>query len=154
MIAARSPTEGFDAAYEACRLAVTYRHPVILLTDGYLANGSEPWRLPDVSTLPAFAADFATGPNGTDAAGKPVFLPFKRDENTLARPWAPPGVAGLEHRIGGIEKADGHGAISYDPTNHEVMTRLRAAKMDKMAEGIPPLQVDHPPGDCLLHTSR
>lgn len=150
VIAAQSPTDCFDAAYEACRLAVTYRHPVILLTDGYLANGSEPWRLPDVSTLPAFAADFATGPNGTDAAGKPVFLPFKRDENTLARPWAPPGVAGLEHRIGGIEKADGHGAISYDPTNHEVMTRLRAAKMDKMAEGIPPLQVDDPSGDAEL----
>ncbi|QQR99885.1 MAG: 2-oxoacid:acceptor oxidoreductase subunit alpha [Austwickia sp.] len=150
VIAAQSPTDCFDAAYEACRLAVTYRHPVILLTDGYLANGSEPWRLPDIGSLPAIDPAFATGPNATNAKGEPTFHPYQRDEATLARPWAPPGVPGLEHRIGGIEKADGHGAISYDPANHQVMTELRQAKLEKMAESIPPLEVDDPTGDAEL----
>ena len=150
VIAAQSPTDCFDAAYEACRLAVTYRHPVILLTDGYLANGSEPWRLPDITELPTIDPAFATGPNATNAKGQPTFHPYARDEATLARPWAPPGIPGLEHRIGGIEKADGHGAISYDPANHQVMTELRQAKLDRMAESIPPLAVDDPTGDAEL----
>ena len=150
VIAAQSPVDCFDAAYEACRIAVTYRHPVILLTDGYLANGSEPWQLPHVSDLPKFSPDFATGPNAVDAKGAPTFHPFTRDETTLARPWAPPGVPGLEHRIGGIEKADGTGDISYDPGNHEVMTRLRAEKLQKIADGIPPLEADDPTGDAEL----
>ncbi|MCA0436311.1 MAG: 2-oxoacid:acceptor oxidoreductase subunit alpha [Actinobacteria bacterium] len=150
VIAAKSPTDCFDAAYEACRLAITYRHPVILLTDGYLANGSEPWRLPDIKELPPIDPAFATGPNAVDAAGRPTFHPYARDQITLARPWAPPGVPGLEHRIGGIEKADGHGAISYDSANHETMTLLRAAKLEKMADGIPPLEVDDPSGSAEL----
>ncbi|GAB78064.1 2-oxoglutarate ferredoxin oxidoreductase subunit alpha [Austwickia chelonae] len=150
VIAAKSPIDCFDAAYEACRLAVTYRHPVMLLTDGYLANGSEPWRLPAMSELPAIEADFASEPNAEDSTGKPVFHPYARDEDTLARPWAVPGTPGLEHRIGGIEKADGHGAISYDPANHELMTRLRAEKIERMARTVPPLDVDDPTGDAEM----
>ena len=150
VVAAQSPTDCFDAAYEACRLAVTYRHPVILLTDGYLANGSEPWRLPDLADLPPIDPAFATGPNAADATGAPTFHPYARDEETLARPWAPPGLAGLEHRIGGIEKADGHGAISYDPANHQIMTQLRAAKIERMADSFPPLEVEDPSGEAEL----
>ncbi|MBW3085681.1 2-oxoglutarate oxidoreductase subunit KorA [Austwickia sp. TVS 96-490-7B] len=150
VVAASSPTDCFDAAYEATRLAVTYRHPVILLTDGYLANGSEPWHLPDLSSLPTITPNFATGPNATDEQGTPVFHPFARDPHTLARPWAIPGTPGLEHRIGGIEKADGDGSISYDPLNHERMTRLRCAKVAGMAKDIPPLHVDDPTNDADL----
>ncbi len=150
VVAAQSPTDCFAAAYEACRLAVTYRHPVILLTDGYLANGSEPWRLPSLADLPDFEPAFATAANAQDAAGKPVFHPYSRDDDTLARPWAIPGTPGLEHRIGGIEKADGHGAISYDPANHERMTALRAAKIERMAASIDPLEVDDPSGEAQL----
>jgi 2-oxoglutarate ferredoxin oxidoreductase subunit alpha len=119
-----------------------------LLSDGYIANGSEPWRIPDLDTLPDLRVEFATGPNSTDAAGNPVFMPFLRDPKTLARPWAPPGVAGLEHRIGGIEKADITGAISYDPDNHDRMVRLRQAKIDGIAHDIPPLAVDDPSGEA------
>ncbi|MFD2356304.1 hypothetical protein ACFSTC_54115 [Nonomuraea ferruginea] len=125
VIAPMSPSDCFDAAVEAARIAVAYRTPVMLLSDGYLANGSEPWRLPEVAALPDISVPFTTEPNGQDGA----FLPFQRDPETLARPWAIPGTPGLEHRIGGIEKADGTGNISYDPDNHDRMVRLRAAKV-------------------------
>ncbi|MGW5974764.1 2-oxoacid:acceptor oxidoreductase subunit alpha [Streptomyces sp. NPDC055186] len=141
VIAPRSPADCFDAAVEAARIAVTHRTPVMLLSDGYLANGSEPWRLPDVASLPRIEPRFAAPP---DDGGS--FLPYARDPETLARPWAPPGVAGLEHRIGGIEKKDGTGDISYDPDNHDLMVRTRQAKVDAVARSIPALTVDDPGG--------
>jgi 2-oxoglutarate ferredoxin oxidoreductase subunit alpha len=150
VLAALSPSDCFDAALEACRIAVTYRTPVVLLTDGYLANGAEPWRVPAVEDLPRFDASFATEPNGVDDAGQPVFHPYLRDPVTLARPWAVPGTAGLQHRIGGLEKADVTGVISYDPDNHDRMVRLRQAKVDAVAASLPPLQVDDPEGDARL----
>jgi 2-oxoglutarate ferredoxin oxidoreductase subunit alpha len=140
IIAARSPSHCFDAAIEAARLAVTYRTPVILLSDTFLANSSEPWLIPDVGSLPSIDPDFATGPN----AGQ-EFLPYLRNER-LARPWAVPGTPGLRHRIGGLEKEDGTGDISYEPENHERMTELRAAKVRRIAEAIPALEVDDPDG--------
>ncbi|MGD9528261.1 2-oxoacid:acceptor oxidoreductase subunit alpha [Pseudonocardia sp.] len=146
IIAPRSPGDCFDAAVESARIAVTYRTPVILLSDGSLANGSEPWRVPEVTTLDRFDPGFATKPNAPDGSGE--FWPYLRDEDTLARPWAVPGTPGLEHRIGGLEKADGHGAISYDPDNHEHMVRLRQAKIDGIA--VPDLTVDDPTGDAEL----
>ena len=144
VIAPQSPADCFDAALEAARIAVTYRTPVILLSDGYLANGSEPWSLPDVETLARIDPDFATADADT------VFLPYARDPQTLARPWAPPGVAGLEHRIGGLEKADGTGDISYDPANHDHMVRLRQAKIDGIAATIPEVEVDDPDGHAKI----
>jgi 2-oxoglutarate ferredoxin oxidoreductase subunit alpha len=144
VIAPQSPADCFDAALEAARIAVTYRTPVILLSDGYLANGSEPWSLPDVEALPRIEPDFATADPDT------AFLPYARDPQTLARPWAPPGVAGLEHRIGGLEKADGTGDISYDPANHDLMVRLRQAKIDGIAATIPELEVDDPDGHAKI----
>lgn len=136
VVAPMSPSDCFDAAIEAVRIAVKYRTPVMLLSDGYLANGSEPWRLPEVADLPDISQEFTTAPNGDDGA----FLPYKRDAETLARPWAIPGTAGLEHRIGGIEKADGTGNISYDPDNHDLMVRTRAAKIAGI--DVPDLEVD------------
>ena len=150
IVAPHSPSDCFDAAIEACRIAVTYRTPVFLLSDGYLANGSEPWRIPDVDTLPVIEPAFATGPNATDASGAPAFHPYVRDPDTLARPWAVPGTAGLEHRIGGIEKADGVGTISYDPDNHDKMVRLRQAKVDAVAAGLDPFTADDPSGDARV----
>jgi len=146
VIAPRSPADCFDAALEAVQIATTYRTPVLLLSDGYLANGSEPWRVPEVATLPDLRVEFAGSPNGLDSAGAPVFRPFDRDPDTLARPWAVPGTPGLAHRIGGIEKADGTGEISYDPDNHDRMVRLRQAKVDGVA--VPMLDVDDPDGDA------
>ncbi|HVT22964.1 MAG TPA: 2-oxoacid:acceptor oxidoreductase subunit alpha [Mycobacteriales bacterium] len=143
VIAAQSPADCFDAAIEAVRIATTYRTPVYLLSDAYLANGSEPWLIPDVSTLPEIAVEFAK----PSADGSP-FLPYARDPQTLARPWAIPGTPGLEHRVGGIEKSDGTGDISYDPANHDTMVRLRQAKIDGIAATIPPLEVDDPTGDA------
>jgi 2-oxoglutarate ferredoxin oxidoreductase subunit alpha len=141
VIAPRSPADCFDAAMEAVRIATTYRTPVLLLSDGYLANGSEPWRIPPIDALPDLQVEFAA-PNGA------TFRPFDRDPATLARPWAIPGTPGLEHRIGGIEKADGTGEISYDPENHDRMTRLRQAKVDGI--DVPRLTVDDPNGDADL----
>lgn len=138
IVAARTPAECFHAAIEACRIALKYRTPVFLLSDGYLANGAEPWRLPDVESLPDIATTFATTPNGTNAGGEPVHLPYERDPDTLARTWALPGTPGLEHRIGGLEKADVTGNVSYDPANHERMTHLRQAKVAGIADDIPP----------------
>ena len=122
-----------------------YRTPVYLLSDAYLANGSEPWLLPNVSELPDISVEFATKPNfeGT-------FLPYLRDQQTLARPWAVPGTPGLEHRIGGLEKADRTGNVSYDPDNHDLMTRLRAQKVAGIASDIPELEVDDPDGDASV----
>jgi len=148
VLAPSTPADCFEVAIEAVRIATTYRTPVIVLSDGYLANGSEPWRLPRTAELPDLTVEFATGPNDVDADGQPVFHPYKRDPQTLARPWAIPGTPGLEHRIGGIEKADVTGNISYDPDNHDRMTRLRQAKIDGIAESIAPLQVDDPTGDA------
>ena len=139
IVASYSPSHCFFAAIEAARIALKYRTPVILLSDGYLANGSEPWRLPDVADLPDISVEFATEPNHVDDAGNPVFWPYLRDEVTLARPWAVPGTPGLTHRIGGIEKEDGSGNISYDPLNHEHMVRLRAARVAGIAKDIPPV---------------
>jgi 2-oxoglutarate ferredoxin oxidoreductase subunit alpha len=145
VIAAQSPSDCFDAAIEAVRIATTYRTPVYLLSDAYLANGSEPWLIPDAATLPDLSVEFAT-----PAEDGSAFLPYSRDPETLARPWAIPGTAGLEHRIGGIEKANGTGDISYDPTNHDTMVRLRQAKIDGIAASIPALEVDDPTGDAGL----
>jgi 2-oxoglutarate ferredoxin oxidoreductase subunit alpha len=148
IVAPQSPGDCFDAALEAVRIATTYRTPVIVLSDGYLANGSEPWPIPDIASLPHKAVSFAAAPNNVDADGDWVFHPFLRDPETLARPWAIPGTAGLEHRIGGIEKADITGDLSYDPDNHDKMTRLRQAKIDGIAKSIPDLEVDDPSGDA------
>jgi 2-oxoglutarate/2-oxoacid ferredoxin oxidoreductase subunit alpha len=145
-VAASTPSDCFDAAIEACRIALKYRTPVFLLSDAYLANGSEPWLLPDVSQLPEVSVQFATQPNGDDGE----FLPYLRDEQTLARPWAVPGTPGLEHRVGGLEKADRTGNISYDPDNHDLMTRLRAQKVAGIAADIPEVAVDDPDGDATL----
>ncbi|HLX88633.1 MAG TPA: 2-oxoacid:acceptor oxidoreductase subunit alpha, partial [Acidimicrobiales bacterium] len=142
IVAASTPSGCFAAALEAVRIAVTYRTPVFLLSDGYLANGSEPWRLPDVETLPKIDPGFATAPNHTAEDGTPEFLPYLRDEHTLARPWALPGTPGLEHRVGGLEKADVTGNVSYDPVNHERMVHLRAAKVAGIADSIAPVEVD------------
>jgi 2-oxoglutarate ferredoxin oxidoreductase subunit alpha len=150
VVAPRSPADCFDAAIEAARIALTYRTPVFLLSDGYLANGAEPWSVPDTDSLPDLRVEFATEPNGTDAAGDPVFLPYLRDPETLARPWAVPGTKALQHRIGGLEKADGTGNISYDPANHDHMTRIRQAKVDGIAASLPPTEVDDPDGDAKV----
>ena len=144
IVAPRSPSDCFDAALEACRLAVKYRTPVFLLSDGYLANGSEPWRVPEVALLPDLGVEFAAAPNREDGS----FWPYLRDPQTLARPWAVPGTPGLEHRIGGIEKQEGTGNISYDPTNHDLMVRTRQAKVDGIARDIAPLEVDDPTGSA------
>jgi 2-oxoglutarate ferredoxin oxidoreductase subunit alpha len=146
IVAAQSPADCFEAALEAVRIALRYRTPVFLLSDGYLANGSEPWRLPNVIDLADLSVPFATEPNGPDGS----FLPYLRDPDTLARPWAIPGTPGLEHRLGGIEKADRTGNISYDPDNHDFMVRTRQAKVDGIARTIAPLVVDDPDGDARV----
>jgi 2-oxoglutarate ferredoxin oxidoreductase subunit alpha len=150
IVATRSPSHCFEAAIEAARLALKYRTPVILLSDGYIANGSEPWLLPDVDTLPDISVEFATAPNHTTADGAETFWPYLRDPETLARPWAVPGTPGLMHRIGGIEKEDGSGNISYDPANHERMVRLRAARIAGIANDIPPVEVTGDVDDAEL----
>ena len=150
IVAARTPSDCFFAAIEASRLALKYRTPVILLSDGYLANGAEPWRLPNVEDLPDISVEFATEPNHEMADGTSEFWPYLRDPETLARPWAIPGTPGLMHRIGGLEKQDGDGNISYDPANHEKMVQLRAAKIAGIAKDIPPVEVDDPNGNAEL----
>jgi 2-oxoglutarate ferredoxin oxidoreductase subunit alpha len=148
LVAPRSPSDCFDATIEAARIAVAYRTPVIILSDGYLANGSEPWRLPDLDTLPTIDPQFASTPNHTNDDGTEEFWPYLRDTQTLARAWTAPGTPGLEHRIGGLEKQDGSGNVSYDPANHDLMVRTRQAKVDRIAATIPPLEVDDPDGDA------
>ncbi|HEY5356094.1 MAG TPA: 2-oxoacid:acceptor oxidoreductase subunit alpha [Streptosporangiaceae bacterium] len=158
VVAPATPADCFDIAIEAVRIAVKYRTPVIILSDGYLANGSEPWRIPDVDSLARLRDEFSFATPATvlastapeDGAAVPEFKPFERDPHTLARPWAIPGTPGLEHRIGGIEKADGAGTISYDPDNHDRMVRLRQAKIDGIAADIGPLEVDDPDGQARV----
>jgi len=143
VLAASTPADCFWVAIEACRIAVKYMVPVIILSDGYLANGAEPWRIPELSDIPAFPVTFATDPS--------TFLPYKRDPQTLARPWAVPGTPGLEHRIGGLEKQDPTGNINYEPLNHENMVRIRAAKVAGIAQDIPNvLPAGDPEGDLLI----
>lgn len=148
VLAASSPTDCFEMAFEAVRIAVEHMTPVILLSDGYIANGAEPWRFPQASDLQAITPPFAT-PRTNDEQEK--FLPYKRDGKGV-RPWAVPGMKGLQHRIGGIEKEDGTGNISYDPLNHEKMVRLRAEKVRKVVEGVPPLDLSNgvESGDLLI----
>lgn len=142
VLAANTPSNCFDMAYEAARIAVKYMTPVILLTDGYLANGSEPWKVPDVSKLPDFKVEFRTSPEG--------FAPYMRDEN-LARPWVKPGTPGLEHRIGGLEKANITGNVNYEPDNHNEMVHLRAQKIKNIQNDIPDIVVEgEPEGDLLV----
>lgn len=150
VIAASTPGDCFYATYEACRVAVRHMTPVILLGDGYLANGSEPWRIPKVSDLDEFPVRFAQDSN-YNLDGKEVFMPYVREESTLARPWAKPGTAGLEHRIGGLEKEHETGNVSYDPENHQFMTQLRADKVERVARYIAPTSVyGDPEGDVLV----
>ena len=146
VVAPRSPADCFDMALEAARIALTYRTPVLLLSDGAIANGSEPWLIPDVDDLPDLSVEFAAGPNAPDGSGE--FWPYLRDPETLAREWAVPGTPGAEHRIGGLEKADGPGHISYDPDNHDKMVRLRQAKVDGI--DVPDLEVEDPSGEARV----
>ncbi len=146
IIAPSTPGDCFFVAIEAARIAVKYRTPVFILSDGYLANGAEPWRLPDVDDLPDISVPFATATNYVGEDGTEEFWPYLRDPETLARPWAIPGTPGLMHRIGGLEKADGSGSVSYDPINHELMSKLRVAKIAGIAADIPLLDVDDPDG--------
>jgi 2-oxoglutarate ferredoxin oxidoreductase subunit alpha len=152
VVAPATPSDCFDIAIEAVRIAVKYRTPVIILSDGYLANGSEPWLIPSADGLARLRDEFkfAIRNEGSGADDDPGFLPFQRDPRTLARPWAIPGTPGLEHRIGGIEKADGAGTISYDPDNHDTMVRLRQAKIDGIAADIAPVEVDDPDGQARV----
>ncbi|GCD91170.1 2-oxoacid:acceptor oxidoreductase subunit alpha [Nocardioides sp. LS1] len=175
IVAPQSPGDCFAAAVEAARIAITYRTPVMLLSDGYLANGSEPWLIPSVDDLPVIDPAFEpapaldasqTPPAGADppedsgslashrphpaSRGSQPFQPYARDPETLARPWAIPGTPGLEHRIGGLEKQDGTGNISYDPANHDFMVRIRQAKIEAIAKSLPPLEVDDPSGEARV----
>ena len=144
VVSAYSASNCFDAAIEAARIALTYKTPVMLLSDGYLANGSEPWKLPDVADLPSIDVEFATEPNQTNEDGEGVFWPYMRDEK-LTRPWAVPGTDGLMHRVGGLEKADGTGNVSYDPANHAKMTDIRQKRIELIADDIPLTDVSGEP---------
>ena len=141
IVAPKSPSHCFEVAIEAARIALEYRTPVVVLSDGYLANGTEPWKLPDVDALPDLTVTFATEANHVGDDGEPVFWPYVRDPETLARSWALPGTPGLMHRIGGLEKEEGSGNVSYDPANHELMVRLRADKVAGIAASIPDVEV-------------
>ena len=145
VIAAARPSDCFDTAYEAARIALKYMTPVFFLSDNSIANGAEPWKIPEASTLPAMTTRFVSNGSNTEE-----FMPYARDEETLARPWAVPGTPGLEHRIGGLEKQDLTGNVSYDPDNHEKMTRLRDEKVARIANDIPPTEVFGQDGDELL----
>ncbi len=150
IVAASTPGDCFEAAYEACRIAATHMTPVILLADGYLANGAEPWLIPDLSKFIPFRPPFVARPNHK-SNGQEDFLPYARDPETLARPWAKPGTPNLEHRIGGLEKQNETGNVSYDPDNHQLMTRLRAEKVERVAREFPPTKVyGDAEGDLLV----
>ncbi|MFD5830604.1 2-oxoacid:acceptor oxidoreductase subunit alpha [Lentzea sp. NPDC060358] len=140
IVAPQSPSDCFDAVLDACRIALVYRTPVLFLSDGAIANGSEPWMIPDVDSLPDLSVEFATDPE--------TFQPYSRDPETLARPWAVPGTPGLQHRIGGLEKQDVTGNISYDPENHDKMVRLRQAKIDGIE--VPDVEVEDPDGNAKV----
>jgi 2-oxoglutarate ferredoxin oxidoreductase subunit alpha len=145
ILSVSSPSDAFEMAIEAVRIALRYMTPVILMSDTYIGNSSEPWRLPDLEAIPDISVPFATGPNVNGQ-----FMPYVRDPKTLARQWAVPGTHGLEHQIGGLEKEDVTGNVSYDPANHEKMVRLRAEKVARIADDIPPLEVDADQGAELL----
>ena len=143
IVAACGPGDCFYAAFEAARLAVKYMTPVFFMSDGYIANGAEPWLIPKASSLPRLDVTFHSNPDG--------FKPYLRDETTLARPWVKPGTRGLEHRIGGLEKEDGTGNVSYDPANHEYMVKIRAEKVRRIADDIPDAEIyGDDKGDLLL----
>ncbi len=152
VVAPATPGDCFYMVVEAARIALKYRTPVILLSDGYLANGAEPWLVPDIDSLPDLSAEFsfASEANKVLPDGSEVFWPYMRDPVTLARPWAIPGTPGLMHRIGGLEKADGSGNVSYDPVNHDLMVHLRADKVAGIARDVPPVTVDDPSGEAEL----
>ena len=152
VVASYSPAQCFHAAIEAARIALKYRTPVILLSDGYLANGSEPWQIPDVATLPDISVQFTTEFNGTDDDGNPVYLPYLRDPDTLARPWAIPGTPGLMHRVGGLEKEDKTGNVNYTSENHQLMGDLRQAKLERIAGDYPETEIlgDEDAEICML----
>ena len=146
LIAAATPGDCFYAAYEASRIALKYMTPVVLLTDGYLANGSEPWKIPDVESLDSIDIEFAEGVKDGEE-----FFPYKRNEETLSRPWAIPGVPGLEHRVGGLEKAENTGHVSYDPDNHHRMVELRQEKINRIQNDIAQTEVyGDEKGDVLI----
>jgi 2-oxoglutarate/2-oxoacid ferredoxin oxidoreductase subunit alpha len=145
VIAAQSPADCFATAFEAARIAVEYRTPVLMLSDGYLGNGAEPWQIPDLEDLPEIRTNLTTEPNQPDGS----YWPYARDEK-LARAWAIPGTPGLSHRIGGLEKAVGTGAVSYDSENHQVMVQTRQAKIDGIVGDIPPIAVDDPSGEATV----
>ena len=146
IVASSRPFDCFEAVYEACRIAVKYRTPVIFLSDLYIAMGAEPWKIPDPSELPEIKPNFTTSAGPSDE-----FEPYLRDPETLARPWAKPGTLGLEHRIGGLEKSDVTGHVSYDPDNHEKMVEIRAEKVARIANDIPPTEIfGAQEGDVLL----
>ena len=150
VLAARSPGDAFFTVFEAVRLALKYMTPVIVLSDGYIGNGAEPWKIPSVDQLPDISVSFAT--QDMVQEGTP-FLPYARDEKTLARPWAKPGTPGLEHRLGGLEKEHLTGNVSYDPANHEFMVKLRAEKIERITQDIPPTEVfGAQEGDVLVIT--
>ncbi|MBI3004957.1 MAG: 2-oxoacid:acceptor oxidoreductase subunit alpha [Ignavibacteriales bacterium] len=143
VIASSTPADCFDVAFEACRIALKYMTPVMFLSDGYLGNGSEPWLIPDFNKLPDISPKFRTEKDG--------FLPYLRDEATLSRPWAIPGTPGLEHRIGGLEKQHLTGNVNYEPQNHEFMVKLRTEKIERIANEIPPAEVEgDKKGDVLV----
>lgn len=150
IVAAYSPSHCFETVLEGARIALKYQTPVMILTDGYLANGSEPWLFPSAADLPDISVKFQTEVNGAGPDGEPKYMPYLRDPITLARPWAIPGTPGLMHRVGGIEKEDVTGNINYEPLNHERMTQLRAAKIAGIANDIAPLTVDDPSGEAEL----
>ncbi len=154
VLAASTPGDCFETAYEACRIAVKYMTPVILLADGYLANGAEPWLIPEPDQLRPFDVKFAEAKSGsadTLQSGQDAFLPYLRDEETKARPWATPGTPGLEHRIGGLEKQDGTGNVSYDGDNHQLMTELREEKVNRVVAEHAPLKIfGDDSGDVLV----
>jgi 2-oxoglutarate ferredoxin oxidoreductase subunit alpha len=150
VLAARSPSDAFECAFEACRIAVKYRVPVVLLTDGAIANGAEPWKIPDVAGLAKIEPNFL---NSTESLQDGKLLPYDRAPETLARPWVYLGTKGLEHRIGGLEKWDKTGHIAYDAQNHHNMVKLRQAKVDGIVQDIAPVEVDGPSsGDLLVVT--
>ena len=146
IVAAASASDAYETAIEAARIALKYMTPVILLSDNSVATGSEPWRLPERGSLPDLAVSFATQPNSPDG----TFLPYLRDAETFARQWAVPGTKGLEHRLGGLEKEEVTGNVSYDPANHQLMTDTRAWKVKNIASDIPPLAVDREDGATVL----
>lgn len=147
IVAPQSPADCFTMAIEAFRLATRCMCPVLFLSDGYIANGAEPWLLPDVDSIAPIEIEHPTANNNPGG----TFMPYLRDDRTLGRPWAIPGTPGLEHRVGGLEKEDGTGNVSYDPDNHDHMVRTREEKVQRAADIIPPLEVRGPEtGDALL----